>query len=91
MKKYKNAEENNTVKGLFADLYPKRHNSGAKCLLTVGIARAIHRINLEHNGALSYAQLRDKLHEEGLGDYDESTVRRWFVELGVKIVKLYLR
>ena len=91
MKKYRKAEENGEVKNLFNDLYEKRHNSGAKCLLTVEIGRALHRINVENNGALSYAQLRDKLCEEGFGDYSESSVRRWYVALGVRVVRLYLR
>lgn len=91
VKKYRQAKENSTVGELFKDLYPLRHNSGTKCSLTVGIARALHRINLEHSGGLSYAQLRDKLQQEGYGYYEESTVARWFHKLGVKTVKLYLR
>ena len=91
VRKYREAKENGHVKQLFEDPYPARHNSGAKCKLTTAIARALHRINLEWSGGLSYAQLRDKLHQEGYGDFHEDTVRRWYVALGVKVLRLYLR
>lgn len=91
VRKYKEAAQHGDVKQLLTDLYPKRHNSGTKCKLTPNIARSMHRLNLEHNGALSYAQLRDKLLEEGAGNFDESTVRRWYVALGIKVIRLYLR
>ena len=91
VRKYKEADEHGGAKQLLADLYPKRHNSGTKCKLAPNIARSMHRLNLEHNGALSYAQLRDKLAEEGVGNFGESTVRRWYVALGIKVIRLYLR
>ena len=91
VRKYRAAERTGAAKQLLSDLYPDRHNSGTKCKLTTHIAREVHRINLEYNGALSFAQLRDKLHDEGVGDFGADTVRRWCTALGVKVVRLYLR
>lgn len=90
MKEFKQNENAGTLRQHLADPYIRRHNSGTKAKFTVEIGRAIIDINLEYLGELTNAQIRDKLIEAGHGRFDEDSVRRWSMALGVKERRQYL-